>query len=121
MFEVKAQQAVYLALGDDYASQRLIRRFEHVPFKVVQASYHSPATAIADLILPSEMWAEQEGHYLNLEGRLQASHRGLNPPAEVRGHVEIINAIAGQLNLSLDGEWRAGLNKRMPMNRMKEE
>lgn len=117
-FQAKEQKAVYLALGDDYAGQRLLRRIEHVPFKVVQASYHSPATAIADLVLPSEMWAEQEGHYLNLEGRLQAAHRGVTPPAEVQAHIDILKSIAARLGFTLDGEWQTGLNKRVPVNKI---
>jgi formate dehydrogenase major subunit len=115
-FEAKDQQVVYLALGDDYTSERLIRRIEKVPFKIVQASYVSPATAVADVVLPVEMWAEQEGHYLNLEGRLQEVHRGLNPPEEVRSHVDILEAIAAQLDFSLDPGWRDELGKRVPMN-----
>jgi predicted molibdopterin-dependent oxidoreductase YjgC len=82
----------------------------------VQASYVSPATAIADIVLPVEMWAEQEGHYLNLEGRLQEVHRGLTPPEEVRSHVDILEAIAAQLDFSLDPGWRDELGKRVPMN-----
>lgn len=115
-FETKDQQVVYLALGDDYTSERLIRRVEKIPFKIVQASYVSPATAIADVVLPVEMWAEQEGHYLNLEGRLQEVHRGLTPPEEVRSHVDILEAIAAQLDFSLDPGWRDELGKRIPMN-----
>ncbi|GIK39876.1 MAG: formate dehydrogenase subunit alpha [Chloroflexota bacterium] len=115
-FEAKDQQVVYLALGDDYISERLIRRIEKVPFKIVQASYVSPATAIADVVLPVEMWAEQEGHYLNLEGRLQEVHRGLTPPEEVRSHVDILEAIAAQLDFSVDPGWRDELGKRIPMN-----
>ncbi len=115
-FEIKDQGVVYLALGDDYASARLVRRVERVPFKIVQASYVSPATAIADVVLPVEMWAEEEGHYLNLEGRLQEVHRGLTPPEEVRSHVDILEAIAAQLDFSLDPGWRNELEKRVPPN-----
>jgi formate dehydrogenase major subunit len=115
-FEAKEQKVIYLALGDDYTSQRLIRRVEKVPFKIVQASYASPVTAIADVILPVEMWAEQEGHYLNLEGRLQEVHRGLIPPEEVRSHVDVLEAIAAQLDFSLEPAWRDELEKRVPMN-----
>lgn len=116
MFQVKDQQLVYLALGDDYASQRLLRRLEGAPFIAVQASYVSPLTAMADVVLPVEMWAEQEGYYLNLEGRLQAGRRGLIPPEEVRSHVDVLEAIMAQLDFSLDEDWRRGLNERIPTN-----
>ncbi|RME77392.1 MAG: 4Fe-4S dicluster domain-containing protein, partial [Chloroflexi bacterium] len=91
-FAVNGHQAVYLALGDDYPSRRLIQRVENAPFLVVQASYASELTAKADVVLPSEMWAEQEGHFINLEGRIQTTKRGLTPPEEVRSHVDILEA-----------------------------
>jgi formate dehydrogenase major subunit len=118
-FEVENHQAVYLALGDDRVSQRLTRRLEKTPFKVVQASYTSPATAMADVVLPAEIWVEQEGHYLNLEGRLQEVHRGLTPPEEVRSHVDILEAITAQLDFSLNDDWRSRLDKRVPTNPLK--
>jgi formate dehydrogenase major subunit len=55
----------------------LIQRLEQAPFLVVQASYASELTEQADVVLPVEIWAEQEGHYLNLEGRLQKAVRTL--------------------------------------------
>jgi formate dehydrogenase major subunit len=113
-FEAKGQQAVYLALGDDHASQRLIERLEGVPFITVQASYVSPVTEIADVVLPVETWAEQEGHFLNLEGRLQEANRGLTPPQEVRSHVDVFQAIAKGMGVRLDGDWKEALNQRIP-------
>lgn len=114
-FQVNGHQAVFLALGDDHPSRRLIERLQNAPFVAVQASYASPVTEMADVVLPSEIWAEQEGHYLNLEGRLQAVHRGLTPPEEVRSHVDILEAIAAQLNLGLDKDWQAKLSQRTPV------
>ncbi len=114
--ELNERQGVYLALGDDKPSQRLIQRLEGAPFIAVQASYVSPATAMADVVLPVEMWAEQEGHYLSLEGRLQEAHRGLTPPEEVRSNVAVLQAIAGAMGITLDTGWKKGLSKRVPTN-----
>ena len=111
-FEVNGHQAVYLALGDDTPSQRLLQRLQGVPFIAVQASYLSPVTAMADVVLPVTTWAEQEGHYLNLEGRLQAAHRGLQSPAEVRSNVEVLEAIAANMGFTLDRHWKEALRKR---------
>lgn len=115
-FQTQDQQVAYLAVGDDYTSQRLLQRLEAVPFKIVQASYASSLTAIADVVLPVEMWAEQDGHFLNLEGRLQAVQRGLTPPEEVRSHIDILEAVAAQLDLGLDSAWQDELVKRVPTN-----
>ncbi len=115
-FQVNGHQAVYLALGDDHVSSRLVERLKEAPFVAVQASYVSPVTELADVVLPSEMWAEQEGHYLNLEGRLQELHRSLTPPEEVRSHVEILEAIAAQLDFSLGEDWQNLLKQRISMS-----
>ncbi len=113
LFEAGGRQAVYLALGDDKPSQRLLKRLEGTPFLTVQASYFSEATELADVVLPAEMWAEQAGHFLNADGRLQAAQRGMTPPNEVRSHVEILTALAGQMGLSLNGDWENELKKRV--------
>jgi predicted molibdopterin-dependent oxidoreductase YjgC len=115
-FQVNGHQAVYLALGDDHVSSRLVERLKEAPFVAVQASYVSPVTELADVVLPSEMWAEQEGHYLNLDGRLQEVHRGLTPPEDVRSHVEILEAIAAQLDFSLGEDWQNLLKQRISMS-----
>ncbi len=113
---LKGQQAIYLALGDDQPGQRLAERVQNIPFKVVQACYSSPITAMADVVLPTEMWAEQAGHYLNLEGRLQQARAGLTPPENIRSHVAVFQTIATQLGFSLDDNWQPELSKRVPIN-----
>jgi NADH dehydrogenase/NADH:ubiquinone oxidoreductase subunit G len=111
--DTKDCQAVYLALGDGAASPEVLARLEKVPFKAVQASYVSPATAMADVVLPVEVWSEQEGHFLSLEGRLQATHRAVKPPEEVRSNAETLEALAQKLGLTLGADWKAGLTQRV--------
>ncbi len=111
-FQLNGHQAVFLALGDDTPAQRLEQRLEKAPFLAVQASYISRLTAMADVVLPVEMWAEQEGHYLNLEGRLQKSNRALTSPADVRSNTEALQALAEKLELSLNPDWTATLCER---------
>ncbi|MEW5957613.1 MAG: molybdopterin-dependent oxidoreductase [Chloroflexota bacterium] len=115
-FQSNGHQAVFLALGDDHASRRLVERLQGAPFIAVQASYASAITEMADVVLPAEMWAEQEGHYVNLEGRVQEIHRGLASPEEVRSHVDILEAIAAQLDFSLDEDWQGKLSQRVSTN-----
>ena len=44
-FQMNGHQAVFVALGDEYPSQRLIQRLEKAPFLAVQASYVSRLSA----------------------------------------------------------------------------
>jgi formate dehydrogenase major subunit len=115
-FEVNGHQALFLALGDDKVSQRLLKRLEGAPFIAVQASHSSQATAMADVVLPVEMWAEQEGHYLNMEGRLQEAHRGVSPSTEVWSSVKVLEAIAARTGYVLDTDWRGALQERVPIS-----
>jgi predicted molibdopterin-dependent oxidoreductase YjgC len=103
---------VYLALGDDIPTERLnksisaIQAGDKAGYLIVQASYASSLTDAADVILPVEMWAEQEGHYLNLEGRLQETQRVLNPAPSVYSNQAVFQALVKELNLKIDNNWR---------------
>jgi formate dehydrogenase major subunit len=111
-FQLNGHQALFIALGDDKVSQRLLQRVEKAPFLAVQASYVSRLTASADVVLPVEMWAEQEGHYLNLEGRLQKTARALVSPEGVRSNVEVLSALADKLGVKPDENWQASVSAR---------
>jgi NADH dehydrogenase/NADH:ubiquinone oxidoreductase subunit G len=111
-FKMNGHQAAFVALGDEYPSERLIQRLEKAPFLAVQASYVSRLSEAADVVLPIEMWAEQEGHFLNLEGRLQKSSRALTAPAGIRSNAEVLKALAGKLGLQPDENWEAALSTR---------
>jgi formate dehydrogenase major subunit len=111
-FKRNGHKVVYLAVGDDTPSQRFIQQVEGAPFLVVQASYASRLTAMADVVLPVEMWAEQEGHYLNMEGRLQAAHASLVPPDGVRSNLAVLKNIAEWLGLDITASWKDEITAR---------
>lgn len=109
-------QPVYLALGDDTPSQALIERLAQTPFLAVQASFVSPLTEQADVVFPVTHWAEQEGHYLNVEGRLQAASASLTAPDGVRSNLAVLQALAERLELDTQIDWQSELFKRqMPV------
>jgi formate dehydrogenase major subunit len=98
-FTLNGDQAAYVALGDDTPSQRLLQKLEKAPFLAVQASYVSRLTAMANVVLPVETWAEQEGTFLNLEGRLQKTTRVVQAPEGVRTNAGTLEALAQELGL----------------------
>jgi formate dehydrogenase major subunit len=108
-FKATGQDLVYLALGDDFPTPRLEKSVTEAPFLVIQASHTSSLTERADVVLPVEMWSEQEGHYLNLEGRLQKAQRVVSPGPQVHSNQSVFQAIAEALELSLDGNWKTSL------------
>ena len=103
---------VYLALGDDQISDQLARRLQSASGLVIQASYASVLTEMADVVLPAATWAEQPGAYLNLEGRLQQANPALPLPAGVCDNTAVLQALAQRLQVSLSGDWRSTLSDR---------
>jgi formate dehydrogenase major subunit len=113
VFAINGQQAVFLALGDDFPTQRLVKRIEQTPFKVVSAAYASAATEMADVVLPAAAWSEQNGHYLNLDGRLQTAKAVVSAPSGVPTTSETLAQLAASLNLAVSDEWKPALLKRV--------
>jgi formate dehydrogenase major subunit len=108
-FALNGHQAVYIALGDDQPSQRLVQQLEKAPFLAVQASYKSRLTAMADVVLPVEMWAEQEGHFVNTDGRVQEARKILAAPQGVLSNEEALKSLAALLNTTINPEWEISL------------
>jgi predicted molibdopterin-dependent oxidoreductase YjgC len=113
VFELNGHQAAFIALGDDKPTQRLIQKLEKTPFLIVQASYTSQLTSMADVVLPVGLWSEQEGHYVNLDGQLQKAIRSIIPSEEVKSNEEVLNAIAQRLGYEPKNDWKKQLTQRM--------
>ena len=110
-FRLNGHQAVYLALGDDKPSKRLIQKLDRAPFLVVEAAYTSQLTAQADVVLPVTKWTEQNGHYLNLEGRMLHAIKSQDAPADVWTSHAVLSALAGRLGISTDPDWENQLHQ----------
>jgi formate dehydrogenase major subunit len=108
-FKLDGHKAVYLAVGDDTVSQSLLKRLEGVPFLAVQAAYVSPLTARADVVLPVEMWAEQEGTFINSSGKVQVSKKVLAPAEGIRSNQAVLLDLAKCLGAKVDRDWQSQL------------
>jgi formate dehydrogenase major subunit len=111
-FKLNGQKAVYLALGDDHVSRSLAERVSKAPCLVVQASYESDITEKADIVLPVSTWAEQEGHYINLDGRIRKAEKSLSPSEQVRDNLDVLTDLAKRMNLTLDADWQKAIRRR---------
>jgi formate dehydrogenase major subunit len=107
--EFDGQGVVYLALGDDVPSQRLVKQLEGAKFLVVQAAYASALTAQADVVLPVEMWAEQDGHYVNTDGRIRVSHKALQAPEGILSNQKVLEDLAAALGIQVKSDWKQDL------------
>lgn len=111
--KINGHKAAFFAIGDDEASQKSVKEFEKAPFKVVLATYASALTGIADVVLPSTNWLEQEGHYINLEGKVQEAKKAIIPAEETWTTVQTLNALADKLSVKLSADWTKEMHKRV--------
>jgi formate dehydrogenase major subunit len=109
VFELNGQEAVFVALGDDRVSQSLVERLSMAPYLVVQASYESRLTEQADVVLPVRIWSEQEGHFINLDGRVQKAEKVLSAPETVRDNLAVFSELATRMNISLESSWEQAI------------
>ncbi len=63
-------------------------------FIIYIGSHGDRGASIADVILPSAAFTEQDGYYTNLEGRLQKCYKASYPPGESKEDWEIINDLS---------------------------
>jgi NADH-quinone oxidoreductase subunit G len=70
---------------------------EALSFLVVQDLYLTATAMQADVVLPSASFAETDGSYTNLTGRLQAFHTAMRPPGEAQPDWWIIVQMARRM------------------------
>jgi formate dehydrogenase alpha subunit len=67
---------------------------EKLKFLVVQDLFLTETSRLADVVLPAASFAEADGTFTNMVGRVQRLHKALRPPAGVKPHSQIIVDIA---------------------------
>jgi formate dehydrogenase major subunit len=120
-FQLNGHKIAYLALGDEDPSQLMLQKLEKMPCLIVQSSFHNQATALADVVFPTTTWLEQEGHYINMDGRLQHAPRSLKPAEEIWTSKAILTALAGRMGVKLSSDWQNKLSTRTPSATIREE
>jgi formate dehydrogenase major subunit len=112
-YKADGYKAAFIALGDEDLSQKMVKEFDKIPFKVVLASYSSAITAGADVVFPIATWLEQGGHYINLDGHVQEAVPVLKPAEEIKSIGETLNALSDKLGVKIDGDWTKEIHKRV--------
>ena len=76
---------------------RIKDRLESLDFLLVSDIFLSETAAMADVVLPTAQWAEEEGTMTNLEGRVLHRIRALPPPDGVLTDLELLAELAERL------------------------
>ena len=66
-------------------------------FIIYIGSHGDRGAEMADIILPSPAYTEQDGFFVNLEGKMQKAYKASYPPGEAKEDWQIINELAASL------------------------
>jgi assimilatory nitrate reductase catalytic subunit len=78
-------------------ANHVTNRLNALDFLVVSDIFLSETAALADVVLPTSQFAEEDGTMTNLEGRVLRRRKAVEPPPEVRTDLEVLKALADRL------------------------
>ncbi len=97
-YDPAALKLLYVLLGEqNYKGDDLIKGIPPTTFIVAQASYLSPLTEKADLVLPTAIWSEQASTLTNIEGRIQNINKAVEPLGEAKPDWEVLQLLSKKL------------------------
>ena len=70
-------------------------------------------TARADVVFPATIWSEMEGHFLNLEGKIQKTVQVVILRKEFKSYHDVMDTCAKAAGVKLDGDWKKAVNKNL--------
>jgi NADH-quinone oxidoreductase subunit G len=79
------------------------------PFVIYQGSHGDRGANRADIILPGAAWTEENGLFVNTEGRPQLAFRAGFAPGEAKENWAILRALSAELGAQLPWDSQAGL------------
>jgi NADH-quinone oxidoreductase subunit G len=103
---VEGAQVIY-NLGADEVE--ISRDGANAPFVIYQGSHGDRGANRADIILPGAAWTEENGLFVNTEGRPQLALRAGFAPGEAKENWAILRALSAELGATLPWDSLAGL------------
>ena len=83
------------------------------PTVIYQGSHGDRGAHRADIILPAAAWTEENGLFVNTEGRPQLSMRASFPPGEAKENWAILRALSAEMGATLPFDSLAELRRAM--------
>ncbi|WP_425049902.1 NADH-quinone oxidoreductase subunit NuoG [Psychromarinibacter sp. S121] len=83
------------------------------PFVIYQGSHGDRGAHRADIILPGAAYTEEQGLFVNTEGRPQLALRASFPPGEAKENWAILRALSAELDATLPFDSLAQLRRKM--------
>ncbi|MGP3696177.1 NADH-quinone oxidoreductase subunit NuoG [Rhodobacter sp. NSM] len=83
------------------------------PIVIYQGSHGDRGAHRADVILPAAAYTEENGLFVNTEGRPQLAFRAGFPPGEAKENWAILRALSAELGQTLPWDTMAGLRRKL--------
>ena len=77
------------------------RRSGKLPRLIVHGVVMSELTQAADVVLPGAAWVEEDGSYINKDGRLQGAARAITPPGDAQEDWQVLVNVGAALGVRL--------------------
>jgi NADH-quinone oxidoreductase subunit G len=77
------------------------RRTGKLPRLIVHGVVMSELTQVADVVLPGAAWVEEDGSYINKDGRLQGAARAITPPGDAQEDWQVLVNVGMALGVQL--------------------
>ena len=91
-------QAMWIVGADPASDCRMTgEALGRIPFLVVQDLFMTDTASLAEVVLPAASFAETDGSFVNLTGRLQAVRAAMRPPGQARPDWWIIVELAQRM------------------------
>jgi NADH-quinone oxidoreductase chain G len=99
-------RAAYVAASDPAgllpADSNARAALKAVDFLVVQDLFLTETAKLADVILPAQSYAEKDGTFTNMEGRVQEIRKSMKAPGKARPDWQIFSGLARELGFPLE-------------------
>lgn len=101
-FKPSTVKVLYALLGEQECDGKdVLKDVDKNAFIAVQASFISPLTQQADVVLPMAIWSERTGSLTNTEGCVQKVNKAVEPAGEAKPDWEVLSLLAEKLGKSL--------------------
>ena len=101
-FKPSAVKVLYVLLGEQkMGAEDVSKDVDKKAFVIAQASFVSPLTERADVVLPMAIWSERAGSLTNTEGSVQKVNKAVEPAGEAKPDWEVISLLADKLGKKL--------------------
>jgi formate dehydrogenase major subunit len=95
-------KVLYALVGEqDCDGRDVLKDVDKDAFIAAQASFVSPLTERADVVLPMAIWSERTGSLTNTEGRVQKVNKAVDPAGEAKPDWEVLSLLAEKLGKRL--------------------